>query len=137
MTCKHDGPDYGLRFFLKNHAAGKCRYYEKMKLYLCGKITGDDNYRVKFLDAENELYEAGFYPVNPAACIPVGTEWRQAMRTAISLMLRCDGVALLPDWKKSRGAKIEERLARELGLEVRACEDWPSKKRDTKRPNEL
>ncbi|MDR1587285.1 MAG: DUF4406 domain-containing protein [Treponema sp.] len=108
-----------------------------MKLYLCGKITGDDNYRAKFLDAENTLYEAGFYPVNPAACVPSNTDWNHAMRTAIGLMLRCDGVALLPDWKKSRGAKIEVRLARELGLDVRTCEVWQTEKRDTKGNNEL
>jgi hypothetical protein len=122
MTCKHDGPDYCLRGCLRNKA--KCRYYEKTKLYLCGRITGDDNYRAKFLEAENKLYEAGFYPVNPAACVPANTEWHHAMRMAISLMLRCDGVALLPDWKQSRGAKIEARLARDLGMAVKAAKEW-------------
>jgi hypothetical protein len=46
------------------------------------------------------------------------------MRTAISLMLRCDGVALLPDWKQSKGAKIEARLARDLGIAVKAAKEW-------------
>jgi hypothetical protein len=95
-----------------------------IKLYLCGRITGDDNYRAKFLEAENTLYETGFYPVNPAACVPANTEWNHAMRTAISLMLRCDGVALLPDWKQSKGAKIEARLARDLGIAVKAAKEW-------------
>jgi hypothetical protein len=122
MTCKYDGPDYCLRGCLRNKA--KCRYYEQRKLYLCGKITGDTNYRAKFLDAENKLHEAGFYPVNPAACIPSNKDWNHAMRTAIRLMLQCDGVALLPDWKQSKGAKIEERLARELGIEVKAGKEW-------------
>jgi hypothetical protein len=50
-------------------------------------------------------------------------------------MLQCDGVALLPDWKQSKGAKIEERLARELSLDVRTCEVWQTEKRDRQRDN--
>jgi nucleoside 2-deoxyribosyltransferase len=124
MTCKHDGVDYCRRGFLKRNAGEQCRYYEKRKLYLCGRVTGDDNYRVKFLKAENKLYDAGFYPVNPAACIPACTEWHQAMREAIGLMLQCDGLALLPDWKKSKGAKIEVGLAQAIGIPVRAIHEW-------------
>jgi hypothetical protein len=102
--------------------------YEKFKLYLCGRVTGDADYRVKFLRAENKLYDAGFYPVNPAACIPACTEWSQAMREAISLMLRCDGVAVLSDWKESRGAKIEVNLAHSIGIPVRSIREWESAK---------
>ena len=40
------------------------------------------------------------------------------------MMLLCNGVSLLPDWKKSKGAKIEAKLARELGLDVRDSKDW-------------
>jgi hypothetical protein len=121
ITCKHDGPDYCLRGCLKKN---KCRYYERCKLYICGRITGDSNYHSKFLDAENDLYDAGFYPVNPAACIPANTDWNQAMKKAINIMLQCDGVALLPDWKKSKGAKIEAVLARELGIPVKPLHVW-------------
>jgi len=38
--------------------------------------------------------------------------------------LLCDGVSLLPDWKKSKGAKIEVRLARELNMDVRDNSKW-------------
>jgi hypothetical protein len=126
MTCKHDGLYYCRRGFLKRNAGERCPYYEKLKLYLCGQVTGDDDYRVKFMRAENKLYDAGFYPVNPAACIPAGTEWRQAMREAISIMLRCDGVALLSDWKASRGAKIEASLAYSIGIPVKSISEWES-----------
>jgi hypothetical protein len=124
LTCRLDGPDYCLRGFLKHNAGDRCRYYEKAKLYLCGRITGDNNYYAKFRDAESHLFEAGFYPVNPAACVAPGTDWREAMRQAIGLMVRCDGIALLADWKKSKGAKIEERLARELEIPVKPLELW-------------
>jgi hypothetical protein len=128
MTCKHDGPVCCPRGYLKNNAVGKCRGYEKLKLYLCGQVTGDNDYRIKFLKAENKLYDAGFYPVSPAACIPASTEWHQAMREAISLMLQCDGVALLSDWKESKGAKIEVNLAHSIGIPVKSIREWESAK---------
>jgi hypothetical protein len=46
------------------------------------------------------------------------------MKLAIRMMLLCDGVSLLPDWKKSKGAKIEARLALKLGMDVRESKKW-------------
>jgi hypothetical protein len=98
------------------------------KIYICGKVTGDQNYRDKFLKEEKRLFSHGYEPVNPAAIIPSNTEWAKAMRTALRAMLLCDGVSLLPDWKKSKGAKIEARLARELGMDVRENAEWSADK---------
>jgi hypothetical protein len=39
-------------------------------------------------------------------------------------MLNSDGLALLPDWEESKGARIEERLAREVGIPVKPIEEW-------------
>jgi hypothetical protein len=127
MTCKHDGQDYCLKGFLKRNAGQECRYYEQIKLYICGRITGDDNYRAKFLEAENTLCEAGFHPVNPATLVPANTDWNQAMKKAVGFMLQCDGVALLADWKNSRGAKIEKRLAMEIDIPVMPVDRWLAK----------
>jgi hypothetical protein len=93
-------------------------------IYISGKITGDKNYRKKFFDAEVSLYEAGYYPKDPASCTFRGEDWGFAMRTVLRLMLLSDGVALLPDWEESKGAKIEERLAREVGLPVKPIAEW-------------
>jgi hypothetical protein len=46
------------------------------------------------------------------------------MRRALRLMLRCDGVALLPGWRKSRGALIEVRLAEDVGMRLWSVEQW-------------
>jgi len=97
---------------------------KKKNIYICGKVTGDANYYEKFLKEENRLFINGYEPVNPAACISPKEEWQKAMQAAIRLMLLCDGVSLLPDWKKSKGAKIEARLARELGMDVRDSGKW-------------
>jgi len=94
------------------------------KIYICGKVTGDQNYREKFREEENRLYSHHFWPVNPAAFISANEPWSKAMKIALRMMLLCDGVSLLPDWKKSKGAKIEARLARELGMDVRENNNW-------------
>jgi hypothetical protein len=97
------------------------------KIYISGRITGDQNYREKFLEEEIRLVRLGYKVVNPAAIIS-GTmqdlRWSDAMRIVIREMMLCEGISLLPDWKKSRGAKIEVRLARELKIEVRSNEKW-------------
>jgi hypothetical protein len=95
-----------------------------MKIYISGKITGDSGYRKKFLDAAASLRRAGYCPLNPAALgLPVDG-WSAAMREALTLMLKSNGVAVLPGWRKSRGAKIEVRLARGLGIPVKPLRKW-------------
>jgi len=42
----------------------------------------------------------------------------------VRAMLLCDGVVLLPDWVDSTGAVIEERLARELEMDVAFVDRW-------------
>jgi hypothetical protein len=94
------------------------------KIYICGKITGDPNHQEKFLKEENRLYSLGYEPVNPAACISSKELWSKAMKTAVRLTLLCDGVSLLPDWKGSKGAKIEAGLSRSLGMDVQESKKW-------------
>jgi hypothetical protein len=97
---------------------------KKMKLYISGKITGDNDYRRKFIFAGIDLCAAGYNAVNPVLYVKPGTDWNAAMRTALKIMLDCDGVALLSDWLESKGAKIEAGFARELGIPVKPIEEW-------------
>ena len=95
------------------------------KLYICGRVSGDADYQRKFREAEAELRAAGYTGVvNPARLCPLETDWAGAMRTVLKELLDCDGVAVLPDWNKSRGAKLELRIAGELGIEIRPHQDW-------------
>jgi hypothetical protein len=97
------------------------------KLYICGRVIGDANYQRKFKDAEAELRAAGFRNIaNPARLVPPETGWRTAMRMCLKALLDCDGLAVLPDWNESRGAKLEIRIASELGIEIKPHQEWIS-----------
>jgi hypothetical protein len=96
-----------------------------MKIYISGKITGDENHEAKFAEAERRLREAGFDDVvNPVLFARQGENWKVSLRRDMAHLTYCDAVALLPDWEESRDVKIEVGLARELGISVRAIEDW-------------
>lgn len=41
------------------------------------------------------------------------------MRMSLRQIAACDCLCMLPGWRDSRGARIEHRLALDLGLEVR------------------
>jgi len=102
----------------------------KIHLYISGKITGDAEYKIKFREAEIMLSGAergipntkDYLVSNPANITE--TDWKAAMKQAVSMMLCCDGVALLPDWKKSKGAKIERKLALALDMPVKPIGEW-------------
>jgi hypothetical protein len=95
-----------------------------MKLYICGKVTGDDNYQDKFHAAEFMLKRKGFETVNPARLVPEGMAWDRAMKKCIKAMLDCEGIALLPDWESSSGACIECDLADDLKIPNKPIADW-------------
>jgi hypothetical protein len=90
-----------------------------MKLYLAGPMTGYPEFNKPAFAAESaRLRELGFDIVNPAELNEGNDgEWLNCMRVDIKALVDCDGAALLPGWEQSRGASIEQRLARDLGGE--------------------
>lgn len=91
-----------------------------MKIYLSGPMSGllDFN-RPAFTEAAAKLRAEGHEVIVPHETPSKGTEWEDYMRSDIIAMLNCESIAMLPGWSESRGAKIEYRLAVDLGFEVR------------------
>lgn len=87
---------------------------KKEKIYIAGKVTGDPCYKMKFNAGVERLVELGWEReqiVNPAQLVPAELPWPRAMWRCLKLMCGCEWVALLPDWRESRGARIERFVA--------------------------
>lgn len=90
------------------------------RLYLAGPMSGlpELNFPA-FHAAAAALRERGFVIENPAEINADPTAgWRDCMRADIKVLVDCDGIALLPGWENSRGAKLERTIAIGLGLRV-------------------
>lgn len=92
------------------------------RVYIAGKITGDDGYREKFKEAEQRLekeYKWNWWCiVNPVREVPEKWPWWRQMVRCLRLLAGCKVVAILPDWRESRGARKEHRWARRLKKEI-------------------
>jgi hypothetical protein len=97
----------------------------KRRLYLAGPMTGLPAFNFPAFHAEAARLRAiGYHVENPAENkAPPCDTWEGYMRLAVAQLVTCDAVALLPGWQDSRGARIEQRLALDLGMPaVMACE---------------
>jgi len=102
----------------------------KRKIYLSGPMTGIEprEYRRRFREAETILRRHGYGCINPCRVWPCRFPWLYRLMNAllgkrltyavilaydlILLMTRADGIAMLPGWEQSRGARIENYTAR-------------------------
>jgi hypothetical protein len=96
---------------------------KKPIIYIAGKVTGTPIHATttKFGEAQKKLEAKGFEVINPLVIVSEKgngwhTDWQTAMRLCLIEMMKADAVYLLPDWKDSRGAKIEKQLADDLEL---------------------
>ena len=96
-----------------------------MILWLSGAVSGkpDRNF-AEFRKASYILWDAGFCVLSPLSIVAEGAPWDVAMRQTIAAMLKCNGVARLEGWRESKGARIESRLAKELGMPVKDVAEW-------------
>ncbi|MFA9285071.1 DUF4406 domain-containing protein [Comamonas sp. SY3] len=88
------------------------------KIYIAGPMTGlpEFNYPA-FNAAAAELRARGHEVFNPAENpVPACGSWAGYMRQALAQLLQCEAIYLLPEWIRSKGARLESRVATDLGL---------------------
>jgi hypothetical protein len=91
------------------------------KVYIAGKVTGEPYALVlnRFGNAELNLTALGYKVVNPIKIVNNSeADWKSAMKKCLSALLECDAIFLLPDWSKSKGAKLELSVALAAEIEV-------------------
>jgi hypothetical protein len=85
------------------------------KIYISGKITGlpIEEARYNFAVAEKRLRSIGYEPINPMMEVPYNPNWtwNDYMIKDIKILLNCDGIYMLYNWKDSKGARIEHNIA--------------------------
>ncbi len=87
------------------------------KIYISGKITGLTNYAELFEQADQVLTEQGFEVINPVkikAHKRHDQSWESFMKIDLFALLNCDSIYMLNNWRKSKGAKLELHIAKEL-----------------------
>lgn len=97
-----------------------------MRLYVSGPVTGiPDRNKSAFEEAARELSSAASVAVEiPHDTVPADAEWHAAMRLSLRAMLECDGLAMLPGWQQSKGARIERDVALAVGMTVHTVDGW-------------
>jgi len=90
-----------------------------LKIYISGKITGLDNFMDLFRLAEIELKQLGYKVCNPAL-LPHDHDhtWQSYMREDICHLMKCKGIYMLSNWKRSKGARIEWIIAYLLNYKI-------------------
>ena len=91
-----------------------------MIIYIAGKVSGIEiEARVLFKRAEIELLIQGHDVINPMELEHDHDKtWQSYMRECISAMMKADALYLLPNWRESKGARIEVQLAHNLGIKI-------------------
>lgn len=106
----------------------------KRRIYLSGGMSGVEraDYVRRFREAESILRRHGYGCINPCRVWPCRFHWLyRLMECALGkrlayavvlcydlllLMTRADGIAMLPGWQASRGAQIENYVARHFPM---------------------
>jgi hypothetical protein len=92
----------------------------KNRIYIAGPMTGLPEYNFPAFNAAAKLLRAaGWHVENPAEHGHVeGAGWSDYLRWDLTRIATVSTMYLLPGWKKSKGARLEVTVARELGIEL-------------------
>ena len=96
-----------------------------MRLYIAGPVTGRSDRNSGCFERAAELLESFGYTVSvPTRIVHPSTTHEAAMRMCIAELLRCDGLAVLPGWRHSKGACLEFAVATACGMDAMSAQGW-------------
>jgi hypothetical protein len=94
-------------------------------IYISGPMSGIKHKNFPaFMKAALQLRKKGYQVINPAE-LDIGEPrdtWEACLRRDIREEMRCKAIATLPNWKKSRGARLEVYIARKLAWPIHSIE---------------
>lgn len=90
----------------------------KKKVYIAGKITGYDDYKVTFEAAKKHFEDLGYVVLNPAE-LPGGMSPGDYMRVCFAMIDIADIIYFMPNYVDSSGAQVELGYADYIGKDVR------------------
>lgn len=104
-------------------------------IYVAGPMTGIEELNYPAFNEAAELLEAaGYDTLNPVLSasrsdaphdyVDETTTWQMYMRNALNQVIRAEGIALLPGWEQSRGARLEVYIAEQLGMKTATVDKW-------------
>ena len=87
---------------------------------MAGPMTGIEDFNYTAFNAVAALLrDKGYEVENPADHgIVEGAQWADYMAYDLTRLGLCGVIALLPDWEKSQGARLEVMVAEQLGMTV-------------------
>ena len=96
------------------------------KVYISGPMTGRPDHNIdEFNKAEDQLLKAGYEVLNPTSNGLADTApYEDHMRADLRMLTMADALAFLPDWERSRGARLEIEVAHLLNIPVRPVSDY-------------
>jgi len=102
---------------------------EPLKIYISGQITGLNYQEAKGMFERGEREAISHFAIftsieNIKVINPMklehkpDSEWEDYMQKDIDELLRCKGIYMLNNWKKSKGARVEHAIAVEMGFPI-------------------
>ena len=90
------------------------------RIYISGKMSGmaKEDYKKKFSNAEEYLEKLGFDVVNPSTVDSDIIPYNDLLWADLRILMSCDAIYMLDNWKNSKGAKAEYYFADAIGLEI-------------------
>lgn len=108
---------------------------EREVTYISGKISAATAEGVQenldaFLPIGARLLQEGHPVILPGenlgrVGIEAGLSWKDFMRADIEIMRRCDTLHMMENWKESRGARLENRIAKFWNMPITYEADLP------------